>query len=74
MKNLEIRTQRKNSISFDYKGSLKEVITFLRHSEDKIKVSEGPELIEIEIIQNGETLFIGDKYELFEILKNNKKN
>jgi len=73
MKNLEIRTQHKNNNSFDYMGSLKEVITFFNHPEDKIKIQQGKESINIEIYQNGEPLFLGDKYELFEILKNNIK-
>jgi hypothetical protein len=71
--NLEIRTQHKNSRHFDYKGNLREVITFLGHSEDKIRVSESAESTNIEIYQNGEPLFLGDKYELFEILKNHTK-
>jgi hypothetical protein len=69
MKNLEIRTKNKNSVRFDYKGNLNEVITFLRHPEDKIKISQGDELTEIEIYQNGQILFSGDKYELFKQLK-----
>lgn len=54
----------------------------LRHDQDRIIVDDFEglgdnykqrELQKIEIIQNGEVLFSGDKYELFEILKQAKK-
>ena len=59
------------------------VLACLRHSQDRIIIDdykgqgdnyEQRELQLIEIIQNGKILFSGDKYELFEILKNNIKN
>jgi len=68
MKNLEIRIQKENENLYQYKDNLTNVITFLRHPEDKIIVKNG-EMVNIEIIQNGETIFCGDKYELFEKLK-----
>jgi hypothetical protein len=55
------------------------VLTELRHDQDRIIVDdfEGQgnsykkrELLEITIIQNGKILFKGNKYELFELLKN----
>lgn len=57
------------------------LLATLRHNEDRIIIDdfEGKgdsykqrELQEIQIIQNGKILFSGDKYELFEILKNHK--
>lgn len=59
------------------------LLACLRHNSDRIIIDdyEGAgkdykqrELQNIEIIQNGKILFSGDKYELFEILKNNQKN
>jgi hypothetical protein len=59
------------------------LLACLRHNSDRIIIDdyEGTgknykqrELQNIEIIQNGKILFSGDKYELFEILKNNQKN
>jgi hypothetical protein len=59
------------------------LLACLRHDSDRIIIDdfEGTgkdykqrELQKIEIIQNGKVLFSGDKYELFEILKNNLKN
>lgn len=58
------------------------VLIELRHHQDIITVDdfEGTgnsykqrELQNIQIIQNGETLFEGSKYELFEILTQHKK-
>lgn len=53
----------------------------LRHDQDRIVVDDFSgqgntyqkrELQEITIIQNGKILFQGDKYELFNVLKNKK--
>ncbi len=85
MKNLAIKTQNTKGNEPKYTENLGYVTTFLRHSGDKITVDdfEGQgdsykqrEFTKIEIVNNGETLFSGDKYELFEILRfyeNNKK-
>lgn len=57
------------------------LIACLRHYQDRITIDdfEGQganykqrEMQQIEIIQNGEVLFSGDKYELFGILRNHK--
>tara|TARA_B110001469_G_C9345595_1_gene182697 strand:+ start:296 stop:550 length:255 start_codon:yes stop_codon:yes gene_type:complete len=68
MKNLEIRSTNLLSKENIYKKNLKEAIVFLRHPEDKIKVSND-EQVELQIYDNGEPIFIGSKNELFEILK-----
>lgn len=49
----------------------------LRHDQDRIVIDEGNtyhrrELQEITIIENGKTLFQGDKYDLFKLLKKEK--
>lgn len=71
MKKLEVRT-RKTGFTPSYKTDLNDVIVFLRHSNDKITVING-ETIQIEVYDNDELIFIGDKHELFEILKSNFK-
>jgi len=57
------------------------VLVCLRHEQDRITIDDFDgyghdykqrELQLIEIIENGEVLFSGDKYELFEILKSNR--
>jgi len=68
MEALETRTQHKNSNRFDYKGNLKDVITFLRHPEDKIKIINA-EQVQIEVYYNGDLIFSGDKLEFFNKLK-----
>ncbi len=68
MNGLEIRTIEAKNNEIKYKQNLSNVITFLRHEEDKIIVKNN-ESVNIEIYQNGKLLFIGDKYELFAILK-----
>lgn len=59
------------------------LIVCLRHDQDIISIDdfEGQgsnykqrELQEIKVIQNGEILFEGNKYELFEILKNSRQH
>lgn len=71
MKNLETRTTNKNSNKNTYTKNNSEVITFLRHEEDKIRVTSG-DLVNVEIYHNGEPLFLGDKWELFDILRDYK--
>lgn len=66
--NIEVRTQKGNNKP-QYSTNLCDVITFLGHPEDKIRVKEGEELLEIQIYHNDELLFSGDKYELFNKLK-----
>ena len=74
MTNLEIKTTNRNKgASPIYKQNLDSVCVFLKHSEDKILIDQKSEGVEIQIIQNGSVLFIGDKYELFELLSINKK-
>jgi len=70
MKNLSVKTVSTTGIEPKYKENLKVVTTFLNHSEDRITVIKGNESINIEIYHNGEPLFLGDKHELFEILRN----
>jgi len=59
------------------------VITCLRHQQDRITIDDfegfGKDYKQretqlIEIIQNGEVLFSGDKYELYDILRAQKKD
>lgn len=69
MKNLSIKTQGTKTRGARYKEGLKSATTFLNHSEDRITVIKGQESVNIEIHENGETVFLGDKYELFEKLK-----
>ena len=72
MKNLQIRTINAVSNQPLYTENLSETIVFLRHENDKIKVSN-KEQIEVEVIDNGETIFLGTKTELFELLRKNKE-
>lgn len=73
MQNLEIKTTNKNkSASPIYKQNLNSVCVFLKHSEDRILIDQKKECVEIQIIKNGNVLFIGDKYELFDILEQHK--
>ena len=83
MKNLAVQTENEKGNSINYKDNYGCITTFVNHIEDFIKVDnfeglgEGfkkRELSEISIVQNGEILFKGDKYKLFEILKINKYN
>ena len=73
MENLQTRTTNKVSNKFKYEANLNEVITFLRHDEDKIIV-KSQETVNFEIYDNGKPIFLGDKYELFQILRNAKEN
>lgn len=72
MKKLSIKT-RKNSNSPKYIENVDAATTFLRDDNDKITVINS-ETINIEIYQNGTLLFCGNKYELYDILRNNKTN
>ena len=72
MKNLQIRTINAVSNQPLYTENLSETIVFLRHENDKIKVSN-KEQIEVEVIDNGKTIFLGTKTELFELLRKNKE-
>ncbi|WP_339890275.1 hypothetical protein [uncultured Flavobacterium sp.] len=69
MKNLEVRTRIRNNAPI-YKKNLFDAILFLRHEEDKIRVISG-KTVNIEVYDNGKPIFLGDKQELFEILKAN---
>lgn len=69
MKAIEIKTKSKGREP-QYKQNLQNVTTFLRHSEDRIEVKNG-ETVNIDIYQNGNLIFSGDKYELFEKLTDN---
>jgi hypothetical protein len=72
MKNIQIRTVNDKSGQPLYTENLNNVIVFLKHSEDKIIISS-KEQVEIEIQNNGKTLFLGTKTELFELLRTNKE-
>lgn len=73
MTNLEIKTTNKNKGANPiYKQNLDSVCVFLKHDEDRILIDQRKESVEVQIIQNGTVLFIGDKYELFEILTKHK--
>lgn len=80
MKNIHLETQGVKG----GKTQTKEVgflIACLRHEQDRISIDDfigsgetykQREIQRIEIIENGKVLFTGNKYELFEILKNNE--
>jgi hypothetical protein len=81
MENIEIYTQgiKGGNVKNQKVGY---VLIELRHDQDKISIDdfEGSgdtykqrEQQKIEVIQNGEVLFSGSKYELFDILKALKK-
>ena len=75
MENLEISTVKTKPTSLaKFQKNIRQVYIFLRHGEDKIRVRSGKESVEVEVIQNGETLFIGSKYELYDILRKVKNN
>ena len=67
MEAIEIKTRYKGNTP-QYKKNLNSATIFMRHSEDRITAING-EMVQIEIYENGDLLFCGDKYELFEILK-----
>lgn len=67
MKNLQVRTQKHNFAPL-YRKDLADVILFLRHNDDKIKVTSS-EQVNIEIYENGKVMFLGTKEEFFNKLK-----
>lgn len=78
MAHLSIETQGIKGATTNKKVNLGYVQTFLKHEQDYISVDnfEGQgatykqrEQPEIKIVQNGEELFKGTKYELFELLR-----
>jgi hypothetical protein len=78
MKYLTVKTQNKRGNKFIYKTNLGFVTTFLRNSEDYICVDDFKgygetykqrEMSLIEIFENGNLIFTGNKYELFKQLK-----
>jgi hypothetical protein len=78
MQNLKIRTQGIRGGKHQYKNNIGEVIVFLNHEEDKIKIDyfqgqgqdyKQRETEEIQVYDNGEMIFFGSKRELFEKLK-----
>lgn len=69
MENIEVRTTNKKSNKHIYKKNNRNAIVFLRHSEDKIIVVSR-EQVEIEVIQNGQSIFLGSKEEFFNKLTN----
>ena len=82
MKNLTITTQGVRGGNTKT-SNIGYVLCELRHDQDRIIIDdfEGSgdnykqrELQQIEIIQNGEVLFSGDKYELFDIIRKNNEN
>ena len=77
MKNIAIKTQNSKAGTPLYKEKLGYSVTFIGHSEDRIVVDafEGQgnsykkrEVMNIEIYDNGNLVFKGDKRELFEKL------
>jgi hypothetical protein len=68
MENIEVRTTNKKSNKHIFKKNNRSAIVFLRHTEDKIIVVSR-EQVEIEVIHNGESIFLGSKEEFFNQLK-----
>lgn len=66
---LETRTKSKKGRDFQYKTNLIDVIVFLEKDDDKIHCKHGEASRTITIYENGELIFIGDKYDLFNQLK-----
>ena len=64
---LSVKT-RKGGNTPQYKENLNSVVTFLRHSEDRIEVKNGEQVI-IDIYNIGKLVFSGSKEEFFEKLK-----
>ena len=67
MKNLSIKTRYKGK-NPTYKENLNSAITFLRHSEDRIEVKNGEQVL-VDIYKNGNLIFSGTKNDLFELIK-----
>jgi hypothetical protein len=66
MKNLEVGTQNKENDNVKDLGN----VFYLNHKEDKIILRD----VEVEIVYNGNTLFVGSKFELFSLLESCKKD
>lgn len=62
---VKVRTSRNN---YDYIENLLNAVIFLRHPEDKIVAKNGESVI-VDIYENGNLIFSGEKYEFFEKLK-----
>ena len=67
MKNLEIKTRREGKDP-KYAQNLKSVTTFLNNSDDRITFINGNSL-SVEIYENGNCIFLGDKEEFFKKIK-----
>lgn len=65
----KIQIMRRNAISNvnTYHDNNNLATVFLRHSEDKIHIRNGDQ-VEIEVIDNGKTIFIGTKLDFYERL------
>lgn len=66
MKKISIKTRTLGNEP-KFKENIESVTTFLRHSEDRIEVKNGEQVI-IDIYDNGKLIFSGFKAELFEKL------
>ena len=69
MKNFQVRTKTEKSNIYKYESNVINAIVFMRHEEDKICFRSGTESDQIDIYQNGELLFSGCKYDLYDQLK-----
>ena len=67
MEKLGVKT-RKTGNQPQYKENLNSAVTFLRHSEDRIECKNG-DFVYIDIYENGNLIFSGDKGDLFDLLK-----
>ena len=68
MEKLEIKT-RKGTRTPNYLTNVDSCTVFLKHSEDRIEIQNHTEQETISIYDNGKRLFSGNKYELYQILK-----
>ena len=67
MKKLEIKT-RKGNREPKYTQNIDSATVFLRHQEDRIEVKNG-EVVNIDIYENGNLIFSGNKEEFYNQLK-----
>ena len=67
MKKLEIKT-RKGNREPKYTQNIDSATVFLRHQEDRIEVKNG-EVVNIDIYENGNLIFSGDKEQFYNQLK-----
>ena len=67
MKNLATKT-RISGRNPQYKENLNSIVSFLRHQEDRIEVKNG-EVVNIDIYENGNLIFSGDKEQFYNQLK-----